>query len=125
MNSQNIDKYITEICSKLGEMINKEQITPSYRTILQDAPELIKIQARASLKMQEDRTGLNLLVAVLYSQEFLDYMKKLDQAYSSCSPEDKIKVSQCQLAPFQISLLAKQLVLAPGIIKQYEAIAKQ
>lgn len=125
MNPQAIEKYINGICSKLNEMINKEQISPIYKTILQDAPEVIETQAKASLKMQEDRTGLNLIVAVLYSQKFLDYMKKLDQAYSSCSPEDKIKVSQCQLAPFQISLLAKQLVLAPGIIKQYEAIAKQ
>lgn len=125
MDSQAIEKYIVGICSKLDETINKEQITSAYKTILQKAPELIKTQAKASLKMQEDRTGLNLLVAVLFSQKFLEYMKELDRAYSSCTTEDKIKVSQSQLAPFQISLLAKQLVLAPGIIKQYEEITNQ
>ena len=123
MNTQAIEKYIDATCSQLNEKIQQEDnIGSDYRTKLENAPALIQAQAKASLNTAENRTGINLLVTVFFSQQFIDYMRDLDQEYSNCSSQDKMIISKKQLAPFQISLLAKQLALAPGIIKQYEDI---
>jgi len=121
MNTHAVEQFIDVICSQLDEKINREQTMPSsYKTKLKDAPDLIKAQAKAALNTIENRTGLNLLVTVWFTQQFLQYMKELDQEYAKCSPQEKTFLSQSQLAPFQISLLAKQLALTPGIIKLFD-----
>lgn len=126
MNTQTVEQFIDVICSQLDEKINQEQTMPSsYMTKLKDAPKLIKAQAKASLNTIENRTGLNLLVTIWFTQQFLQYMKELDQEYTKCSSHERTIINQSQLAPFQISLLAKQLALSPGIIKLFEETTNQ
>ena len=114
------------MCHQLGEKIQQETNIPNdYMLKLQKAPDLIRGQANASLNTIENKTGLNLLITVVFSEHFFEYMKDLDQAYSKYSLKERMIINQKQLAPFQISLLAKNLALAPGIIKQYEEIKNE
>ena len=125
MNTQAIENFIESVCRQLDEKIGQAQNEKSeYMTKLREAPDLIKAQAKASLRTLEDGRGINLLVAVLFTQKFLEYMKSLDTIFDLCSPNEKRRLSQLQLAPFQINLLARQLAIAPGIIKQYEDLTK-
>ena len=90
MNTQAIENFIGSVCRQLDEKIGQAQNEKSeYMTKLREAPDLIKAQAKASLRTLEDGRGINLLVAVLFTQKFLEYMKSLDTIFDLCSPNEK------------------------------------
>ena len=126
MTHQNIKYLIEFVCQQFALQINNSDIpSGKYLDLLNQFPEKIKKQAEKSLETLERVDTIKLLTAIAVKNDYLQSISELNAAFQQCSMIDKVKITQAQLAPFQVDQFARQLALAPGIILAYEHITGQ
>ena len=126
MTQQYIKLLINFACQQLKKrIINSAIPNRSYLNLLQEFPEKMKEQAEKSLEALEQVDAENLLTAIVVKNDYLQSIDKLNAAFQKCNQIERIKITQAQLAPFQVDQFARQLIMIPGIILAYEHITRQ
>ena len=126
MSHQQIENLIEFVCLQFENQIAQSGISnQNYLTILDKFPEKIKEQAKKSLDTLEQNSPIKLLMVTIVRNDYLKSINELNQAFRQCTALERLKITQAQLAPFQVDQFARQLVLAPGIILAYEHVTGQ
>ena len=126
MTQQYIKLLINSLCQQFATQINNSDISHGkYRDLLKQFPEKIKKQAEKSLETFEHVDTLKLLTVIAVKNDYLQSISELNAAFQQCTMMERAKITQAQLAPFQVDQFARQLALSPGIILAYENIIGQ
>ena len=126
MSHQQIENLIEFVCLQFENQIAQSGISnQNYLTILGKFPEKIKEQAKKSLDTLEQNSPIKLLMVTIVRNDYLKSINELNQAFRQCTALERLKITQAQLAPFQVDQFARQLALAPGIILAYEHVTGQ
>ena len=126
MTHQYIKQLIEFVCLQLETQIDNSNIqNEKYRVLLKQFPEKIKKQAEKSMETLEQVDTLKLLTAIAVKSDYLQSISELNAVFQQCTMMERAKITQAQLAPFQVDQFARQLALAPGIILAYEHVTGQ
>lgn len=126
MTHQHIKYLIEFVCQQFAMQINNSDIPHGkYFNLLSQFPEKIKKQAEKSMETLEQVDTIKLLTAIAVKNDYLQSINELNDAFQKCNIRERLKITQAQLAPFQVDQFARQLALAPGIILAYEHVTGQ
>ncbi len=126
MTHQHIKYLIEFVCQQFEMKVDNSGIgNKIYFDLLKQFPEKIKKQAEKSLETLEHVDTLKLLTAIAVKNDYLQSISELNTAFQQCTMMERAKITQAQLAPFQVDQFARQLALAPGIIFAYEHVTGQ
>lgn len=104
------------------KIYNSDILDEEYLGLLHQFPEKIKKQALKSLETLEQVDTIKLLTAIAINPDYLKSISELNDAFQKCNIMERRKITQAQLAPFQVDQFARQLALAPRIILAYERV---
>ncbi len=121
-----IKQLIEFVCYQFEMRIDNSDIRDEeYLDLLKKLPEKIKKQAEKSMETLEQVDTIKLLTAIAVKNDYLQSINELNDAFQKCNIRERLKITQAQLAPFQVDQFARQLALAPGIILAYEHVTGQ
>lgn len=121
-----IKQFIEFVCYQFEKRIDDSDIQyEDYLDLLKKLIEKIKKQAEKSMEKLEQVDTIKLFAAISVKNDYLQSVTELNDAFQKYNIRKRSKITQAQLAPFQVDQFARQLALAPGIIIAYEHITGQ
>lgn len=118
-----IKQLIEFACYQFETKLAKSDIpSGEYFDLLNQFPEKIKKQTEKSIETLEKVDVIKLFTNNKVIPDYWKSMSELNDAFQKCNTRERLKITQAQLAPFQVDQFARQLALAPGIILAYEHV---
>ena len=118
-----IKQLIEFACYQFEMRLAKSDIpNGEYFDLLNKFPEKIKKQTEKSIETLEQVDVIKLFTNNKVNPDYWKSMSELNDAFQKCNTRERLKITQAQLAPFQVDQFARQLALAPGIILTYEHV---